>query len=60
MERSEQLRRGIHAMYKIAVCDDNPADADYVADIIRRWAQACAVLMEIERFSLRGGILVSV
>lgn len=37
-------------MYKIAVCDDNPADADYVADIIRRWAQACAVLMEIERF----------
>ena len=37
-------------MYKIAVCDDNPADAGYVADIIRRWAQACAVLMEIERF----------
>ncbi len=37
-------------MYKIAVCDDNPADADYVADIIRRWAQARAVLMEIERF----------
>ncbi len=37
-------------MYKIAVCDDNPADAGYVADVIRRWAQACAVLMEIERF----------
>ena len=37
-------------MYKIAVCDDNPADADYVADIIRRWAQARAVLIEIERF----------
>ena len=37
-------------MYKIAVCDDNPADADYGADIIRRWAQARAVLMEIERF----------
>ncbi len=37
-------------MYKIAVCDDNPADAGYVADIIRRWAQARAVLMEIERF----------
>ncbi len=37
-------------MYKIAVCDDNPADAGYVADVIRRWAQARAVLMEIERF----------
>ena len=30
-------------MYKIAVCDDNPADADYVADIIRRWAQSVHV-----------------
>lgn len=37
-------------MYKIAVCDDNPADAGYVADVIKRWAQARAVLMEIERF----------
>lgn len=37
-------------MYKIAVCDDNPADAGYVADVIKRCAQACAVLVEIERF----------
>ena len=37
-------------MYKIAVCDDNPADADYVSDAIKKSAQARAVMVEIEQF----------
>lgn len=43
-------RREPHPMYKIAVCDDNQADADYVSEIIKKSAQTRAVWVEIAQF----------
>lgn len=37
-------------MYKIAVCDDNRADADYVSGIIKKSAQVHAVTVALEQF----------
>ncbi len=46
-------------MYKIAVCDDNPADADYVSDAIKKSAQARSHGGD-RAVPLCGGILVSI
>lgn len=37
-------------MYRIAVCDDEQADASYVENCIKRWAQERAVLVQVELF----------
>lgn len=37
--------------YKIAVCDDSLADRDYVSDLVRQWAAAQGLEMELDRFS---------
>jgi len=41
-------------MYRIAVCDDEQADACYVEGLIQKWAQARAVMVEIEQFPSAG------
>ncbi len=38
-------------MYRIAVCDDEQADASYVARFIKKWASDHAVMMYVEEFS---------
>ncbi len=38
------------AMYRIAVCDDEQADACYVEGLIQKWAQARAVMVQVELF----------
>lgn len=37
-------------MYRIAVCDDEQADAEYVANFIKKWASDRAVMVQIEEF----------
>ena len=37
--------------YRFAVCDDNEAYAQYIAELAARWAERMAVPAEIERFS---------
>ncbi len=37
-------------MYRIAVCDDEQADASYVEHFIKKWAQERAVLVQVELF----------
>jgi len=37
-------------MYRIAVCDDEQADAEYVANFIKKWASDRAVLVHVEMF----------
>lgn len=37
-------------MYRIAVCDDQQADAEYVASFIKKWASGRAVLVHVEMF----------
>lgn len=37
-------------MYRIAVCDDEQADACYVEGLIQKWAQARAVMVQVELF----------
>ncbi|MDE7030197.1 MAG: LytTR family DNA-binding domain-containing protein [Lachnospiraceae bacterium] len=37
-------------MYRIAVCDDNPADAAYVANFIKKWAADQTVTVYLEEF----------
>ena len=37
-------------MYRIAVCDDEQADASYVEHFIKKWAQERAVMVQVELF----------
>ena len=37
-------------MYRIAVCDDNPADRAYVAALIERWGRAAGLGVTVERY----------
>lgn len=37
-------------MYRIAVCDDEQADACYVEGLIQKWAQERAVMVQVELF----------
>lgn len=37
-------------MYRIAVCDDNPADRAYVAALIERWGRAAGMGVTVERY----------
>lgn len=37
-------------MYRIAVCDDDPADAEYVANFIEAWAKQREAAVHVERF----------
>lgn len=37
-------------MYRIAVCDDEQADASYVERFIKKWAQEHAVMVQVELF----------
>lgn len=37
-------------MYRFAVCDDNPADADYVARLIGEWNKAAGLPLEIGQY----------
>lgn len=38
-------------MYRFAVCDDNPADADYVARLIGEWNKAARLPLKIGQYS---------
>lgn len=38
-------------MYRFAVCDDNPADADYVVRLIEEWNKAAGLPLETGRYS---------
>ncbi|HBA50094.1 MAG TPA: DNA-binding response regulator [Lachnospiraceae bacterium] len=37
-------------MYRFAVCDDNPADADYVAGLIGEWNKTAGLPLKIEQY----------
>lgn len=37
-------------MYRFAICDDNPADADYVASLVEGWNKGAGHLLELEKF----------
>lgn len=37
-------------MYRFAICDDDPADADYVASLIKEWNQKAAVPLQMEKY----------
>lgn len=37
-------------MYRFAVCDDNPADADYVAWLVGEWNKAAGLTLKIEQY----------
>lgn len=37
-------------MYRIAVCDDEQADASYVTNFIKKWAREHAVMVQVEEF----------
>lgn len=37
-------------MYRIAVCDDEQADASYVTNFIKMWARERAVMVQVEEF----------
>ena len=37
-------------MYRIAVCDDNPIDADNVAALIERWGRSAGMGVTVERY----------
>ena len=36
--------------YKIAICDDNPTDTEYVSSIVNTWALAQNHLVKIQTF----------
>ena len=37
-------------MYRFAICDDNPADIDYIETLTREWNRTAGYRIEIERF----------
>lgn len=37
-------------MYRFAVCDDDPADIEYIETLIRKWNRMAGYQIEIERF----------
>lgn len=37
-------------MYRFAICDDNPADADYVASLIRAWNRERGIPLQIDSY----------
>lgn len=37
-------------LYKIALCDDDAADAVYAGDLVRRWAEAQGYALHLEQF----------
>lgn len=37
-------------MYRFAICDDNPADADYVTLLIKEWNQKAGVPLQTEKY----------
>lgn len=37
-------------MYRLAICDDNPADADYVTSLIREWNQKAGIPLRIDQY----------
>lgn len=37
-------------MYRFAVCDDNPADRDYVVRLIREWNKKAEVMLQIDSY----------
>ena len=37
-------------MYRIAVCDDERADALYISSFIKKWASDHAVMVHVEEF----------
>ena len=37
-------------MYRFAVCDDNPADADYVTALIKEWNQKAGIPLGTEYY----------
>lgn len=38
-------------MYRFVICDDNPADADYVASLIEAWSRNKGIILRIEKYS---------
>lgn len=40
-----------------AICDDNPTDAEYVSQLVERWAREIGISLKIERFSSAEGFL---
>ena len=43
-------------MYRFAVCDDNPADADYVTALIKEWNQKAGIPPGDRILSFRGSV----
>lgn len=37
-------------MYRLAICDDNQADIDYLRAILERWAEDSQTALQIESF----------
>ena len=37
--------------YRIAICDDSQADADYIAVLVKAWAQTQGIKILLESFS---------
>lgn len=37
--------------YRVAICDDHAADAEFVGGIVRLWAERCGAAVEIESFA---------
>ncbi len=37
--------------YRIAICEDSPADGDYVNELVCRWARQAGVMADVARFA---------
>ena len=37
--------------YQVAICDDSPADAQYVSALVREWAGRCGAAVHVELFA---------
>ncbi len=47
-------------MYRLAICDDNQADIDYLRAILERWAEGSQTALQIESFPSAEAFLFSI
>ena len=43
--------------YRIAICDDNIADTNYVQNLLNHWAAECQVMLQTDHFPSAEGFL---
>lgn len=48
--RDQEHRKVITTFYRIAICDDNPCDIEYVTSMVREWAGDIGVSVDIFSF----------